>query len=594
MTHRLDRRIDATVVKVEAAEEVGIEAVAEVEAAADAAADADTHVEPEAVPDERYTGQTPLESINLLRTPGMIESLPLCYLALVILRSPVSMGDLILWARGDDLLPASHGADANPWSNGADPPAAAAASGSGSADSTRLPFFGASRALPADMRLRLPTEYITALGVDTLEQGKHSDLYAADQLHNTVARLAISYHREFRVKLPPLNLHLLLLRYLLLLALPLDLITTVRRLAPLVGYTFQFPVRRRRYKHDYTDYPEIQLVALLVLAVKLHHPFPAQDGHDEQTSQAEKHTAPAPANYFKPQVNDTDDSSTDGADDLERIDETDLEPAVGTSSDDLGKDHNGISGDGKARKGTSIPTIDWQVWTDTVGKALQPREGRLDNSQAARVKESDVPDLSDAQLDDYLDWYQSRIVEYADAGQETGQRHSPDQSDADTFSAAGVESATARKIQARTKGQADFRQTMFSMFPLPHRSEVVRPQQSQSDTDDKMDDREVEIVRRRIRIVHRSMKLRQLPSSINRSRGNKGADDAFPFCTYRRQEELSGPALAFYQACARLSALSLSRLVRVVYHTERRLMNANLGASSRSNGESSLGGITIR
>ncbi|KAL1970682.1 hypothetical protein VTN77DRAFT_4326 [Rasamsonia byssochlamydoides] len=162
-------------------------------------------------------------------TPRLVETLALCYLGALLLRLPVSVGDIYRFAIKEE-----------------------------------IPFIRAVKAVPREMRDRLPQEYLAHL--DTLV------LLNSERLHRIVNQMVIVYNRDFGVSFPPLNAPLMLFEYIRQLALPLEIYVAVNRLQRLVGFTYSFPLSlRRSLRH--LALPEAQLLALIVVATKLLFPF---------------------------------------------------------------------------------------------------------------------------------------------------------------------------------------------------------------------------------------------------------------------------------------------------------------------------------
>ncbi|KAF2137147.1 uncharacterized protein K452DRAFT_362071 [Aplosporella prunicola CBS 121167] len=162
-------------------------------------------------------------------TPRLIDTIGLCYIGMLLLRLPVSLGDLHKWAAGGEMI-----------------------------------YYNAKESIPIDMKDRLPGFYHAALDPDIILESEH--------LQTAIQDLAITYKNDCGMAIPQLNYPLLLFRYINDLALPLQIYPATLRLARLVNYTFTFPlVSRRRLR--LLDFPETQLIALLVVAVKLHYPF---------------------------------------------------------------------------------------------------------------------------------------------------------------------------------------------------------------------------------------------------------------------------------------------------------------------------------
>ena len=117
------------------------------------------------------------DPIRRASMPTLLETLGLCYLAIITLRLPVSMGDVHRWAVRED-----------------------------------IPYFRAIRCVPGDLRQKLPAESHRSLDTSTPLR--------ADDVRRVVHRLGLFYMREFKISFPPLNYHLLLYRFVRELALP--------------------------------------------------------------------------------------------------------------------------------------------------------------------------------------------------------------------------------------------------------------------------------------------------------------------------------------------------------------------------------------
>ena len=160
--------------------------------------------------------------------PSLIDSLGLCYLAMILLRLPVGIGDLHRWAMREDIS-----------------------------------FIRAIRFVPTIIKQKLPSEYLMAL--DT------TSALELDQIREAVDNLGRFYKYHFDIELPPLNTPLLLFKQIKDLALPISLYPVVRRMAALLSIDFSFS--RPGQRQQASSSPELLLMSLLIIAVKLHHPF---------------------------------------------------------------------------------------------------------------------------------------------------------------------------------------------------------------------------------------------------------------------------------------------------------------------------------
>ena len=161
-------------------------------------------------------------------TPSLIGTLAICYIAMILLRLPVSMGELHRYAVRED-----------------------------------IPYIRAVRFVPAAMKKRLPAELLLAL--DTTFPLKPDHLRRA--IHNT----CLFYQVRFQLGIPPLNTPLLLYRHVRDLALPVHMFEAVGKIARILSVDFSFPQPRLRQRTS--GLPEMALISLLIIAVKLYYPF---------------------------------------------------------------------------------------------------------------------------------------------------------------------------------------------------------------------------------------------------------------------------------------------------------------------------------
>jgi RNA polymerase I-specific transcription initiation factor RRN7 len=166
--------------------------------------------------------------ISLSTMPKLQETLAICYMGLYLLRQPIFVGDLVSWVGSGELL-----------------------------------YYRAFDTLPEDMRERMDPS--------GLRRTRGRSVIKADRLQSTVYRLIRGYHKEFGMEIPPINFPLYLYRFIQDLALPLEVYPAVKKLASLLGYTFEYPTSGNRT--DRHLLPDRKLAALVVVAVKLMYPF---------------------------------------------------------------------------------------------------------------------------------------------------------------------------------------------------------------------------------------------------------------------------------------------------------------------------------
>jgi len=165
-----------------------------------------------------------------LSTPQLDQTLALLYLSLTILKQPITLGDIHHWVT-----------------------------------TGQLPYYHATRHLPAAIAARLPATYHFAL--DAAAPLTRARLRAA------TAQLAAHHQRALGVRLPPLNAPLLLHRAVADLALPLPAFAAARALPHLLGWAFGWPEGGGARRARVVDYPDARLAGVLVVAVKLLYPF---------------------------------------------------------------------------------------------------------------------------------------------------------------------------------------------------------------------------------------------------------------------------------------------------------------------------------
>ncbi|KIL90626.1 hypothetical protein FAVG1_06360 [Fusarium avenaceum] len=162
--------------------------------------------------------------------PRMIDTLALCYLGCLLLRVPTAVGELCLWA-----------------------------------NSGRIPYKRSYYDLPQEMQDRLPSAYTRALKYPLRSFLKGIDL------HNAVLDLALSYHHNYEMIFPTINDTPILVHFVRQLALPVETLVTARGVLSMMKFSFQLPIEQSRRFH--VDYPEILLIAAVVVAAKLCFPL---------------------------------------------------------------------------------------------------------------------------------------------------------------------------------------------------------------------------------------------------------------------------------------------------------------------------------
>ena len=240
---------------------------------------------------------------ELSGAPRLIDSISLCYLATVLIQVPVSLGDFLRWINAGKII-----------------------------------YYSAIREIPHQMLDRLPGEYHQSL--------QPTVMLKPDDLYNSVTAVAIAYDREYGLSFPPINYPILLFHFIRKLALPLEVYAEVRRLASIVSYRFRLPSNDSQIILHSKDYPEAQLMSLVIVAVKIIYPFEQVDRHP---------------------------SAADG-------------PAA-----------------------AAINWAEWEKSAREYKAELSEVE-RLDYKQCLEVTEDVSFGMSDQQLDDYLSWYEGNFA----------------------------------------------------------------------------------------------------------------------------------------------------------------------------------------
>lgn len=186
--------------------------------------------EAETTDHERGTLSTPKGRDRKLKSlPNLYDCLALCYLGMHTLRLPLTPGDIYAWVTDG-----------------------------------KMAFRGAIKLLPLAMKDRLPSSYHASLNPQTM--------MSYERFYRTLTNLGISFEKDHGMLWPPLNLPLLLFRYIKELALPLQLYDATLRLKDLLGYTFASQ-HDGRQRVGIAQLPEAQLIGCLVVCIKLFFPF---------------------------------------------------------------------------------------------------------------------------------------------------------------------------------------------------------------------------------------------------------------------------------------------------------------------------------
>jgi RNA polymerase I-specific transcription initiation factor RRN7 len=320
-------------------------------------------------------------------------------------------------------------------------------------------YYRASREVPLGMRERLPPGYQALL--------EPQDLLQPESLHHSILDMAVLFNKDVGMAIPPLNVSLVLYRWIQSLMLPLEIFAATQRLARLLEVDLSTFIASKASKNIVLRYPEAQLMALVVVATKLLFPF----------------------------------------DDVERraYEPTDL----------------------------SSLSLDWDAWVklhkpESDKSAEQPQ---LSFHQAFQFSESDCLSAADERLDAYLDWYEENV-----ASEEVRER-------------------------GRARNDAEFRRTLFQMFPTPARQSMESNDKTPADVN-RLPDAHGTLLRERVVQPQESKNVNRIGIFYRR---------------FRTVEELSGPATLLYESTAALACLSVESMVQAVFLTERKLQKFEEG-----------------
>ncbi|EUC41151.1 hypothetical protein COCMIDRAFT_106921 [Bipolaris oryzae ATCC 44560] len=177
----------------------------------------------------RVHGKKRKRSKMLSTAPNLNDCLLLCYLGIKTLRLPITPGDIHAWVTDN-----------------------------------KLPYWRAIKLVPLSMRDRLLPVYRAVLDP--------SAPFTYTRFYRLLTDLQISYGADHGIIWPPLNVPLLLFRYLKELALPLELYGATKRLAELLSYDFA-PHYENKKRMGIRYIAEAQLASCFIVCTKLLCPF---------------------------------------------------------------------------------------------------------------------------------------------------------------------------------------------------------------------------------------------------------------------------------------------------------------------------------
>jgi RNA polymerase I-specific transcription initiation factor RRN7 len=162
-------------------------------------------------------------------TPNLFQTLSLCFFGIHLLRLPITLGDFLKWIKQGDLL-----------------------------------YYRAIKSVPKRMIDRLPGQYHPFLDPQDILQPR--------KLHHAVTGAIVQYQKDMKMWIPPLNLTLHLYRYIEELSLPIGVFPAVKRIGTLASFDFKYPEQKGKILRI-VDFPDGQLAAAIILAVKMLYPF---------------------------------------------------------------------------------------------------------------------------------------------------------------------------------------------------------------------------------------------------------------------------------------------------------------------------------
>jgi RNA polymerase I-specific transcription initiation factor RRN7 len=195
------------------------------------ATDTEVSTEAEGNDEEETKAEMRKRHVYLRHAPKLLDTVVLQYIALLLIRYPVSLSSVYDWVQTE-----------------------------------ALPYIRAIRHIPIEIKGRLPPEYHFSFDMVSLLQ--------REDLQLAVLRNAKHYTTNFGLSLPALNWRPLLLDWIEKLALPLQVYAMVKQLNAICSFEFAYDVGRDM-RRSAVSFPEAQLMALLVVSTKLLFPFDA-------------------------------------------------------------------------------------------------------------------------------------------------------------------------------------------------------------------------------------------------------------------------------------------------------------------------------
>ena len=333
------------------------------------------------------------------------------------------------------------------------------------------------------MKDRLPGEYHQSL--DTPK-----GLPEPDDLQRAVCHRVRWFNTSFGMIMPSINQNLFLLNHVRRLALPLEVYTTVRRLNTITKYDFAYPDLTKSQETTRrlpTTYPESQLMSLVVVATKLLFPF---------------------------------DSDT-----LKRYSKDPNDP-------------------------TTL-RMDWSAWLHAKSAFDKANEAaadpnRLKPGSEIHVKDTDILDMTDQQLDQYMDWYQLTWIKNSGTSRNQDDR-GIDKEILDMFPLHDVSERTKTRDQNnREQAEEDAR--------LTQRIKLV-----QSTLKSRRAISEEEEIERDLNILRPGARYPRFLKLVDLDRAGRGYEDG------------ENVVKTFHEEAAQAACLSVKALLQAVNRTEEKI-----------------------
>ncbi len=165
-------------------------------------------------------------------TPNLLGVLSLCYTGILFLRSPVTAADMLGWVNDGVLL-----------------------------------YYRAGREVPFNLKERLPPQYQHLL--------EPQELIKPEMFHECILETLSFFSNDFGMAVPSINIPLVVYRWMRDLALPIEVFAGTQRLASLLELEIEFDLAKTSTR-TLLRYPEVQLMALMVVVPKLLFPMDAR------------------------------------------------------------------------------------------------------------------------------------------------------------------------------------------------------------------------------------------------------------------------------------------------------------------------------